>query len=399
MIRAELRGNNLGLVRQRNLSIVLTRVHELEGVSRAQLTKDTGLNRSTIADLTAELVQLGLVLETEPDPTNLVGRPSPVLVPSDQVVALTVHPELDAVTIAAVALGGRVLRRRVTPTTSIPTVDDVVAIASAEIAATTADLGADYRVAGVGIAIPGLVRASDGIVTLAPHLDWHYESIGDRLTAATGYPVVAGNDASLGALAEHTRGAGRGVRDLVYINGGASGIGGGIISGGTLLGGLSGYAGELGHTMVRSGGVACHCGSTGCFETEVTRAALLDVLGLATHDATKLDETLEARLDEPAVAALVDSQLSYLARAIANTVNVFNPQLIVLGGFLGSLYTIAGHDLLERVRSLALEGPRDEVQLIAATLGTDDVAVGAAEVAFGELLKDPAGTASFGTES
>jgi len=394
MIRAELRGNNLGLVRQRNLSIVLTRVHELEGVSRAQLTKDTGLNRSTIADLTAELVQLGLVLETDPDPTNLVGRPSPVLVPSDQVVALTVHPELDAVTIAAVALGGRVLRRRVTPTSSIPTVDDVVAIARAEIAATTDDLGADYRVAGVGVAIPGLVRASDGIVTLAPHLDWHYESIGERLTRATGYPVVAGNDASLGALAEHTRGAGRGVRDLVYINGGASGIGGGIISGGTLLAGLSGYAGELGHTMVRSAGVACHCGSTGCFETEVTRAALLDVLGLATGDASQLDDALAARLAEPAVAALVDRQLGYLARAIANAVNIFNPQLIVLGGFLGSLYTISGRDLLERVRSLALEGPRDEVELVAATLGRDDVAVGAAEVAFRELLRDPAGTAN-----
>jgi predicted NBD/HSP70 family sugar kinase len=180
----------------------------------------------------------------------------------------------------------------------------------------------------------------------------------------------------------------------VYINGGASGIGGGIISGGSLLGGLSGYAGELGHTMVRSGGVACHCGSTGCFETEVTRAALLDVLGLTTPEASRLEEVLAARLAEPSVSALVESYLGYLARAIATTVNVFNPQLIVLGGFLGSLYTIAGHDLLQRVRSLALEGPRDEVDLIAATLGGDDVAVGAAEVAFGELLRDPAGTGS-----
>jgi predicted NBD/HSP70 family sugar kinase len=394
MIRADLRGTNLGLVRQRNLSIVLTRVHELESISRAQLTKDTGLNRSTIADLTTELVQLGLVSETEPDPTNLVGRPSAVLVPSDRVVALTVHPELDAVTIAAVALGGRVLRRRVAPTTSIPTVDEVITIASAEVAAVTADLGAGYRVAGVGVAIPGLVRASDGIVTLAPHLDWHYESIGERLAAATGYPVAAGNDASLGALAEHTRGAGRGVRDLVYISGGASGIGGGIISGGSLLGGLSGYAGEFGHTMVNSSGITCHCGSTGCLETEVTRAALLDVLALTTPQAASLEEVLAARVAEPAVAALLERQSGYLARAIANAVNVFNPRLVVLGGFLGSLYTAAGHDLLERVRSLALEGPRDEVEIVAATLGRDGLAVGAAELAFRGLLRDPAGTAS-----
>ncbi|MBC7762058.1 MAG: MarR family transcriptional regulator, partial [Candidatus Saccharibacteria bacterium] len=97
-VRAVMRGNNLDVVRRRNLSLVLGRVHELAAVSRSQLTRETGLNRSTIAALVGELVQLGLVVETQPDPSNQqVGRPSPVIVPSDRAVALVVHPELDSV--------------------------------------------------------------------------------------------------------------------------------------------------------------------------------------------------------------------------------------------------------------------------------------------------------------
>ncbi len=190
------------------------------------------------------------------------------------------------------------------------------------------ELAAKSHVAGIGLAVPGPVRA-DGVVTLAPHLDWHDEPVGSALGAATGYPVLAANDASLGAIAESVRGAGRGVQNVVYLNGGASGIGGGVIADGALLTGRSGYAGEIGHTLVRSDGLLCHCGATGCLETEVTRAELLDVLGL--EDDQGLEEALLARSGEPEVAAAVARQLGYLGRALANVVNVFNPELIVLG--------------------------------------------------------------------
>ncbi|MEP6481728.1 MAG: ROK family protein, partial [Rhodoglobus sp.] len=337
--RPQLRGNNLDVVRRRNLALVLGRVHELGTVSRAQLTRETGLNRSTIAALVAELVQIGLATESEPDQTDKVGRPSLVIGLSERAVAITVHPELDAATICVVALGGRILHRQVHPTSGLPSGRDFVDVAAAAIAGLEPQLR-DRTVVGIGLAVPGLVRASDGTVTLAPHLEWRDDPIGEMLRDATGYEVFAANDASLGAIAESIRGAGRGVDDLVYLNGGASGIGGGIIAGGVLLGGASGYAGEIGHTLVNSAGVECHCGSTGCLETEVTRAPLLQALGLAPTDAALLEETLLARLADPAgpsaeLAALVNRQLGFLARALANTVNVFNPQLILLGGFLG----------------------------------------------------------------
>lgn len=394
-LRPELRGNNLDVVRRRNLALLLGRVHELGAASRARLTKETGLNRSTIAALVAELVQLGLVRESAPNQTNQVGRPSLVIVPTDKAVAVTVHPDLDGVTICLVGLGGHIIRRENYQTVGLPLVREVVQIAAAAIVGMHEELE-NRVVVGIGLAVPGLVRASDGVVTLAPHLEWRDQPIGDLLREATGYPVFAANDASLGAIAESVRGAGLGVDDLIYMNGGASGIGGGVIAGGVLLGGVSGYAGEIGHTLVNSAGIACHCGSMGCLETEVSRSTLLDALGLATTEADLLEDTLLARLAEtgadPELAAFVDGQLRYLARALANTVNIFNPTLILLGGFLGSLHASAPEHLHTLVRSMALVGPREVVHIRRATLGPAIIELGAAEIVFRSLIADPAGT-------
>ena len=360
-----------------NLSVLLARVHELAAVSRSQLTKETGLNRSTVGALVAELVDLGLVVETEPDPTRLVGRPSAVIVPSRQVVAIAVNPELDEVEVALVALGGVVLARSRRPTGSTPTVQAAVALAVQQIHELLAAPGAVYRVAGVGLAVPGLVRADDGVVALAPDLDWRDAPIAALIGEATGLTSLAANDATLGAIAEHVRGAGRGHDDVIYVNGGASGIGGGIIVGGTVLGGVSGFAGELGHTLVNNGGVLCHCGSTGCLETEVRRDTLLEALKLDTAQAKRV----------------IESQRGYLARALANTVNLFNPKLIVLGGFLATLLETDPARLKELVSASALRGPRDDVQLSSAELGGDTLMIGAAELVFAKLIADPAGTA------
>jgi len=390
----DVRGNNLDVVRRHNLSIVLGLVHAEGSVSRAELTRRTALNRSTIAALVAELVQLGLVLETEPDATNQVGRPSLVIVPSDKLVAISVYPELDAVTIGLVALGHRVLRTVRYDNVRIPSAREVVNIVGAVVAGMRGELDERFRVAGIGVAVPGLVGVTDGIVSLAPHLDWHDEPLADMLREATGYPVWAANDATAGAIAEARFGSGRGVDDLIYLNGGASGIGGGVVSSGTLLGGASGFAGELGHTLVNSEGELCHCGATGCLETEVRRAPLLAALGLEPGQAASLDETLAtawAAGPSPELKELVERQLRFLGIALAGFTNMFNPRLIVLGGFLGSLLGVAGGSLIEAVRGRAIIGSRDNVEITRSTFGANLLMIGAAELALAGVLADPAG--------
>jgi predicted NBD/HSP70 family sugar kinase len=388
--RVSSRGNNLDQVRRRNLSLVLSLVHAKRGMSRAELTRATSLNRSTIAALVAELVELGLVFEGAPDPTNLVGRPSATVLPSPSTVAITVHPELDAVVVGLVALGGTVVRRIRYDTVRVPTAQEVVNIVSAIVEGMRGELTTAFHTVGIGLAIPGLVRTDDGVVSIAPHLGWRDEPVALMLEEATGYAVVSANDATIGAVAESIFGAGRGVNEMIYLNGGASGIGGGVVMGGALLGGAVGFAGELGHTLVNSAGGECHCGASGCLETEVSRDPLLEACGLGAAQAAELDDVLAARYaDSPAVRELVDRQISFLGIALRNAINMFNPELIVLGGFLGSLYRAAPRELEAAAFANAIRGSREGVRIERAELGADILTVGAAELVFAPLLADP----------
>ena len=196
-----------------------------------------------------------------------------MVAPADDTVAIAVNPEIDAVDVGIVSLGGRVIRHVRYKNERIPTPTEFVNIVAAIVGGMRPELEASYRTLGMGLAVPGLVRREDGRVLLAPHLGWRDAPVSAMLAEATGMTVVAGNDASCGVIAESVFGAARGVDAVVYLNGGASGIGGGIAQGGVLLTGAGGYAGEFGHTLVESAGSACHCGAIGCLETEVRRDA------------------------------------------------------------------------------------------------------------------------------
>jgi predicted NBD/HSP70 family sugar kinase len=375
-------------VRQRNLSEVLGLVHR-GGLSRSQLTTATGLNRSTIAALVGELAELGLVREAEPAASNRVGRPSPVVTASPEVVAFAVNPEIDAVTVGVVGLDGVVQSRIRLETDAVPSAAEAAELAASAIARVRSEQSSRVRVVGVGAAVPGLVRRGSDLVTLAPHLGWVDEPFVDLLREATGLPVSAANDATLGARAESIFGAGRGVGTMVFLNGGASGVGGGVIVDGRPLGGAHGYAGELGHTLVNSCGVACHCGAVGCLETEVSQGRLLAALGRPRGDDDDLDALLQ-RAQDPAVLAEVERQSGFLAVALRNVINVFTPEVIVLGGFLGALVGVAGERITALATSQALAGARDDVVIRRAALGSRRLMIGAAELAFADLLADPA---------
>ena len=133
-------------------------------------------------------------------------------------------------------------------------------------------------VVGVGVAVPGMVRQPDGQVRFAPNLGWEDVPLGAELADALGLPVAVGNDADLGILAEHVRGAAAGVDDVVYLSGHA-GIGAGVFTAGRPLVGHGGYAGEVGHIVVNPGGRTCRCGSRGCWETESGEERLFELAG------------------------------------------------------------------------------------------------------------------------
>lgn len=375
--------------RRHNLTTILTALHHDGPQPRSQLTSRSGLNRSTVGALVSELTELGLVFESEPNQTNLVGRPSPTVHPNADVVAIAINPEVDAITVGLVTFAGGVIEKVRVDVDGPPTVTDAVAIA-AESVTQLRMRNPDRRPVGIGVAVPGLVREADGLVRLAPHLGWIDEPVAELLATATSLPVQAANDASLGAMAEKLFGSGRGKSDLVYLNGGASGIGGGIIANGRPLGGAGGYAGEFGHTRV-TGSVGLHDDpESGTLESVVNRADLLRALGLGSADADELEAALLAS-GSAELELLVHRQLEFLSMSLSNAVNVLNPEIIVLGGFLASIFIRDPGFLIERVSTLTLRASFEAVDIVQATLGSDLLMIGAAELAFGPVLADPAG--------
>ena len=386
------KGSNLDRLRAHNLSAILTRLHRDGPNSRSTLAAATGLNRSTVTILVNELIERGLVVESTtaapPGAKKSVGRPSVDVAVSDRVFAIAVNPEIDAITVSVVGLGGRVRRVIRYDTGSTGTMRETVSIVALVIEGILSMLPADARVIGVGVAVPGLTNDRDGSVTLAPHLGWRGEPLAAELAAAVGLPVWTANDAHLGLLAETNFGAGSHVGSVVYLFGGAGRIGGGIISGGHPLKGANGYAGELGHFRIRSGGARDSAGLQGTLESEVSRDALVESAGLDRRDYQRLDEVLAERRT-PILQQEVDRQIEALGTALGAMVTIFNPDLIVLGGFLGSLLEAEPERLRGMIARETLAPQFSAVRIIRPTLGEEITLIGAAELAFEQLLSDP----------
>jgi len=382
-------GGNMGdQVRRHNLAEVLSLVHEGGPHTRAELTRRSGLNRSTIARLVAELEDLELVRESEPRDTGVVGRPSPIVHANDDIVAVCVNPDIDAITLGLVGLGGKIRGRVRHQTRGVPTVKEMISIVSKYVRGWLDDSPDDLRIVAIGIAVPGIVRVDQGFVEFAPHLDWNDEPVAQLMTQGIGYPAYAANDANLGTIAERLYGAAVGMTDVIYLNGSRSGIGGGVIVNDRPLNGAHGFGAELGHTSVTANGVACFCGRRGCLESEVSLSRLLAILGQATMDPDDLGLVISASSDRN-LWREINRQLDVLAISISNFISIFNPEIVVLAGFLGELLEANPTRLKERVESNSFTRLSADVRLVRAQLRSQHLLVGAAELAFSSILNDP----------
>ena len=326
-------------------------------------------------------------------PQGTPGRPSPVvrLVPTGALV-LGIEILVDSVAAAIVGLGGEVLEQvRVERRRGHLAVDDVARDLARLAAPMLGDAG--DALVGVGVAVAGVVRHADGLVAMAPNLGWRDVPLGARIEQLLdlGVPVAVANDADLGILAEHRRGAAVGVNDAVFISG-EVGVGGGVLTGGELLRGAAGYAGEIGHLPLNPGGNPCRCGSSGCWETVVGEGALLALAGLPP-DAGRpgVDAVLrDAAAGVPTAMAALEHVGRWLGIGIAALVNLFNPELVVLGGMHGRILPAVLPVVESEVTRRALPASRAMVRIVPSSLGQDAPLLGAAELAFEPLLADPA---------
>jgi predicted NBD/HSP70 family sugar kinase len=393
------RRDELGLrsesVRRSNLSAIARELHSAGPMSRSELGARTGLTRSTIRGLIGEFVAAELVSEERAQPIGTPGRPSVLVSPqAGGAVVLALVIAVDSVAGALVGFGGEVLhsvridrpRGHLSVEETVQTLMELGTVVGA-LPPVRDDLLA------IGVAMYGVVRRADGFVSLAPNLGWHDVPLGERLKAAfdTSAPIFIGNEADLGALAEHRRGTAKGCENVLFISG-EVGVGGGLIVDGRPLTGADGYGGEIGHFPVNPNGSACSCGSVGCWETEIGEDALLSHAGQPAGGGRDAIEAVleQATAGSPSALNALDHVGRWLGRGLAGLVNTLNPELVVLGGLFSRIHPFVADIVESELDRLALPAPRQLVRVVPAALKEDAPLLGAAELAFEPFLADPA---------
>jgi predicted NBD/HSP70 family sugar kinase len=382
-------------LRVRNRAAVLRRVVLAGETTRATLANECRLSTATVTNVVADLIREGLVEEHGSLPSD-GGRPIARLRPlasGAYVIGADVGEHGVTVEIFDLSLRrvDRVFRRLATRATSPSRVAEALTEAVAEVRA--ANPGANAALVGIGLGLPGVVdTAEDGTTTIhAQSLGWQPTSL-ERVFGSMGVPTFADNGAKTLATAEMWFGAARGrAHSIVVLVG--RGLGIGVIAGGRLLRGTSSSAGEWGHTKVSLGGPKCQCGARGCVEAYVGGDAIIrrwreagaDVVG---SDAEAFAQLIDAADAGDATAGRVLSEtIEILGLGLANLVNLFNPEQIVMGGWAGlRLVERRQSELQQQVARFALSRPADQVVLEPGKVGEDAVALGAALLPLERLI-------------
>lgn len=382
-------------IRRANLSSIVRELHAGGPMSRSGLVARTGLTRSAIRGLIGELVAGGLVREGRAARLGTPGRPSPLVYPaSDGAVVLALDIEVDSLAAALIGLGGEVLEhvridRQRGHSSLVAVVDDLAQLARI-VRGRRPAAGPEV---GIGVAIAGVVRRADGLVSRAPNLGWTDQPLGDRLARVLGddVPISVANEADLGALAEARRGVAAGVDHILFVSG-EVGVGGGLIVDGQPFTGVAGYGGEIGHFPVNPRGRTCSCGAMGCWETEVGAISLLRRAGRSERGERAEIEALLADADagSPRALAALEETGRWLGVGVAGLVNVLNPRLVVFGGLFQRIYPYVAAIVESELDRRTLPAPRRLVRVVAGSLGAEAPLVGAAELAFEPVLADPA---------
>ena len=397
-----LSGSNGSTIKSNNIRAILMTLLRYEVVSRVRLAQMTGVSPTTITNLVNELLEQGVIAEEDNghvDGRRSVGRPQTGLrlVPDARFV-VAVHIDVDAVYISLSDLFAQPVVRRSFPLAGDTLPENVLPQITAAAREAMAESGVPTRfIIGAGVGASGLVDPYTGVNVIAPNLGWHHVPLRDALSDHLGLPVAVDNNVRAMALGEMLFGAGRAPGEghtlaFVYSR---VGVGAGFVVGGQLYRGSGAGAGEIGHTtMIPDGGELCGCGNTGCLETLVSEPAIVraakrlaaenpgGILAACLENGEgKLIERVfsAARTGDEMTCKLLDERAHYMGIALANLVNVLNPELIVMGGIFAQGQDVLLPAVEATMRARAFAGLGERVTLQTARPGAG--IIGAAALA------------------
>jgi len=393
-------------LRRVNRAAVLQQVFMRGPVNRVNLAQLTGLSSGSVTNVTGALLAEGVVSEVGLEESE-GGRPR---------VLLEMNPEFGSV--VGVEVGETRVRVEAfnmkmdvagTAEVSLHPQRCDASFAIEEISTAIerlhAELGANgQRLLGVGVAVPGVVASHAGDSRVyAPNIGWRDVPLEEMVRERVGLPVFVDNGAKALGQAEMWLGVGRGASHAIVTLWG-TGVGAAIFTNGAIYRGVASSAGEWGHTSIVAGGRQCRCGGAGCIEAYIGAGALLeewyrtdpDAFVLQDPDSEQwIDRFLEAAETHPPARVALDQAATYFGVGAANLANLFNPEKIIVGGWLGlKLGPALLPKIREAVRAQALEYTASRVSVEVGRLGSDAVALGASTLVVDALLSSGGALAS-----
>jgi glucokinase-like ROK family protein len=393
-----------GFIRKLNTAVVLDVLRRYAPLSRAELASRTGLNRSTVSIIVNRLIEEGFIQETDLQSPK-IGRPGMLLALNPRGgFAVGVEIGVDFISVILADFVANVLwRQRIL---SDPAEDQIrILDRASELTQAAIDLGLDQglRPLGIGMGVPGLVDIHQGKLVFAPNLHWANVPLRLMWSQRFNLPIYIENEANAAALGEYYFGVASGVSSFIYLSAGI-GLGGGVIIDGKLFRGSSGYGGEVGHMTVDPDGEYCGCGKRGCWETKVGPLAVLHrVRKVLEHGAPSLivemaggdldqisfDSVVQAARAGDAVALTALREVGdYLGIGVVNLVNVFNPELIVLGGALSLAHEFFLPVMEKIVCESALKPSCENIRFAASAHGEDACVMGAVALVLDDILRE-----------
>lgn len=399
--------SDLSFVREIHLSLILRYLHKQAPLSRAQLANLTNLNKSTVSSLVEELIERKLIHEVGQN-ASWTGRPATLLELNPGAGCIIgVELGVDFVAVILIDFIGKILWRQkqeadpseaqeATINQTLTMVDDAISAAKSM----------DLRLLGLGLSTPGTVNTNAGLLIFAPNLHWRNVPLGKIFYEHTGLTTFVDNDANAAALGEHLFGVARQANSFICIFAGV-GIGGGLFLNGELYRGASGFAGEIGHCtfLFETFQTPCHCGKSGCWETfanqysilervrarlEVKRSSIIPELMAENNSPLTFQIIVKAAEagDIEATEALAEAGKA-LGIGIANLINIFNPDMIVIGGPLSEAGSFLLPAVEESVKIRAFNEVLAEAEILLSHFGADASLMGAGALVIQAIITNP----------
>ncbi len=390
-----LRPVNIKSMRIANISLVLDTIRRMGPISRYDISKITKLSPSAVSNIVENLISVGIVKESPAQITKVGRRPIELTLNEIGYYPIGIEIEKDKITGILMSLSGKILRKEIINLDSTD-VNTVLTGVIQVYGVLTKDVNKE-EIIGVGIAVPGTINRKEGTCIFSPNLGWRNANIKEFLLRyIKDVPVFIEHIVKAVAYGELWYGAGIGKDNIICVRVG-SGVSAGLVLDGKLYRGPDDRAGEFGHTIVERNGKKCKCGSYGCLESYVSTQVLFEKVmeGIQKNAYTRvnienkskdeiLDEIIEAgRNGDRFILNIFEEMGTYLGIGIANLINLFNPEMIIIAGGLSKAEDL----LLEPVRRIVnLHAFPPIPEIITTKLGGLTGPIGAASEVIEETL-------------